>query len=522
MDNQIIRRVVIMGGGTAGFLTALALRKRRPHLEVVVVRSLKMGVIGVGEATIPSVPQFLHRFLGLDPKQFHQETKASLKLGIHFIWGTRPWFNYTFSAQLTGPHQLEYPRGYYCRDEFDYADVFGAMMMAGTSAVRKPDGSARFNPNFAYHLENRSFVAWLETVADRFGVTKIDDVVKDVRVNENGVEALILESGQEVTGDLFVDCSGFRSRLLGQALGEPFIPFTEALYNDRACIGGWAREADDFYYQYTTAETMDAGWCWQIEHDDLINRGYVYSSSFISDEDARREFLAKNPKVNPDETDLVRFRTGVHERTWVKNVIAIGNSAGFVEPLESTAIGMVCDAALHLVLALEASGDRILPVQRDIYNRLARANWLIIRDFLSLHFKFNRRLDTEYWKACRSDASIGNAEGLVDYYRKVGPDLSLLSVEMKRDFFTLEGYVTLLVGQSVPYEREVRISDAEKQKWARLKARMWDLASTGIPAEEYLQLLRTEGHDFDPHALGPGGRLQKVGAGRKMGELTWH
>jgi tryptophan halogenase len=221
-----IRRIVVLGGGSAGFLVALALKKKVPDIELTVVRSTKMGVIGVGESTIISVVTFLHKYLGLDSQRFHERAVPSIKLGIRFIWGKRPFFNYAFSPQLSAPLEpFAFPRGYYCRDSFDFADMSAALMTADRVCLQRVDGQPRFLSSIAYHLENRTFVRCLEEMADELGIPKIDDVVQHIEQSEAGIEALVLSSGERVEADLFVDCSGFRSELLGRALGEPFVDF---------------------------------------------------------------------------------------------------------------------------------------------------------------------------------------------------------------------------------------------------------------------------------------------------------
>ncbi len=156
---------------------------------------------------------------------------------------------------------------------------------------------------------------------------------------------LRLESGRRETADLYLDASGFASVLLGKALGEPFVSYDKTLFCDRAVVGGWDRKdpEDMVIKPYTTCETMNCGWCWQIEHENRINRGYVYSSGFISDEEAEKEFRMKNPKVGP--TRIVRFVSGRYRNVWVKNVVAVGNAGGFVEPLEATALGAMASNA---------------------------------------------------------------------------------------------------------------------------------------------------------------------------------
>lgn len=512
-----VQKIVVLGGGSAGFLVALALRKQLPGLAVEVVRSTKMGVIGVGEGTIISVVNFLHNYLRLDTKRFHERAKPSLKLGIRYLWGSRPFFHYTFSQELSRPLRgLSLPRGYYCQDECDYVDITSALMAHNRVCLRRPNGQPQMQRGFAYHLENRTFVQHLEELADEAGIPKIDDVVRDVEQNEHGLTALILESGQRIEADLFVDSSGFRSELLGQALAEPYVDFKEALYCDRALVGGWPRSADDPYYPFTTAETMSAGWCWRIEHDDLVNRGYVFSSAFQSDEEAEREYRALCPLVQ--KTHIVKFLAGSYRRTWIKNVVAIGNSAGFVEPLEATAIGMICDAAVHLCRALQASDSHVIDIQRDIFNKVVWRNWEIIRDFLAIHYRFNRRLDTPFWRACQNDVQLGTIQDLVDYYQAVGPDFGLLTPELKRDFFSAEGYLAMLVGQQVPYQRTVSIPEPQAKVWREHKLQMKLQARDGMGMNECLGHLRERGLAGYAAAEGTEGAV----APGQSGELVWH
>src|SRR6478672_10442271 len=182
-----------------------------------------------------------------------------------------------------------------------------------------------------------------------------------------GIAAIVLEDGQRLTADLYIDASGFRSQLLGQTLEEPFISYSASLFNDRAIVGSWERGPDEPILPYTTAETMDAGWCWGIEHEHEINRGYVYSSNAISDDHARAEFQRKNPKVKIRDR-IVKFRTGRYQRAWVDNVMAIGNSCGFVEPLESSALMVVCWQCQTFVELLSYVGDT--PSIRTLFNKV--------------------------------------------------------------------------------------------------------------------------------------------------------
>src|SRR5688572_11422491 len=338
-----VKKVIVLGGGSAGFMAALALKIKLPDLAVTVIRSKDIGVIGVGEGSTVPLTKFLHGYLGIGYERFHAMAQPTWKLGLRFLWGPRPRFFYTFTGEQPHARVEGLPRniGFYSgTDEHNDYDVACALMAADKAFDRAPGGAPVFPAHYAYayHFENEKFVDFLEAAAASVGVTILDDTVQEVRQDEHGLTGLVLKGGTTASADLYVDSSGFASVLLGKALGEEFVSFRSSLFCDRAVVGGWAR-TDEIIRPYTTCETMDAGWAWQIEHEGRINRGYVYCSAFIDDETAEREFRANNPKVGP--TRIVRFITGCHRRAWVKNVVAIGNATGFVEPLEATALGVI-------------------------------------------------------------------------------------------------------------------------------------------------------------------------------------
>ena len=487
-----VRKVVILGGGSAGMLAALTLAKRLPNLETVVIRSTKLGVIGVGEGTIATIGRFLHGYLGIDPLKFHQDVKPSIKLGIQFRWGGKTPFHYSFAPQFTAAPNvwvpLSHQRGYYCWDDASFAAMGSALMFNGNVATCNEFGEPDLPKRFAYHLENRNFVQFLEKAVSEAGVPTIDAIAEHVELGDQGISALRLDNGQLIEADLFIDCTGFRSELLGKALNEPFLSFGDALLCERALVGGWER-TDEHYHAFTTAEAMDHGWSWQIEHDGIINRGYVFSSSFVSDERAEEEFREKNPRLG--DVRMLKFRSGVYRRAWSKNVVAIGNSYGFVEPLEATAIGMICAASAELALLLEGGRDGIQNIHREMFNKTQDTSWHQIRDFLAMHYKPNQKDQTPFWDACRNDISLGDAQYIYDFYQATGPDLRALGFEMQNDIFGPEGYLSILVGQQLPYQRETRISDQERQAWSKFQNRLKQKAKNGVAMQDYLAMLRT-------------------------------
>jgi tryptophan 7-halogenase len=494
----MIERILVVGGGSAGFLAAISLKIKLPDLQVSVVRSKDMGVIGVGEATTFAFPNYLHGRLRIDPAEFHRNAQPTWKLGIRFLhWGPRRHFDYTFRPQVTSRWQnLPKPNGYYCYDDFEYADVFPALMSHDKAFLRNQYGGPHIGTDVAYHIENKTFVAYLETYAARLDIPIHDDLVVEVKQDDAGITGLVLKSGRTDTADLYIDCSGFASLLLSRTLREPYVSFRPSLFCDRAIWGGWER-IDEPIKPYTTAEAMNAGWCWRIDHEFLINRGHVYCSAFLSDEEAEREFRDKNPKV--ETTRPVKFVTGRYERSWVKNVVGIGNSSGFVEPLESTSLGVICDESDSLVNSLIESDRHPNPTIIRQYNKRFALKWDNIRDFLAVHYRFNTGMDTPFWRECREKCDLAGAADVVEYYRENGPGTYHHQTLLNRlSQFGLEGYWSLLIGQKVPYKSAYAPGAQERQTWRQIQEAFKEKALSGVSVKEALTLLRSPEFQWPP------------------------
>lgn len=445
----------------------------------------------MGEGTTSVVPFLLHDRLRIDVAEFYREANPIWKLGIRYLWGPRDVFHYSFGRQMTGAlPDVTQPLGYFCGDTCSAVSVETALMEHDRVFVRHPQfGFPLISRHHAYHLENKTLTAYLEKVAAARGVTIVDDTVAAVERGPEGVSALTMTSGRTEEADLYVDCSGFRSELLGEALEEPFVSYGSTLFCDRACVGGWTRRAGEVIQPYTVAETMDAGWCWRIDHEHAVHRGYVYSSAFVDDDRAETELRERNPRL--EHARIVRFRSGRHERAWVKNVCAIGNAHGFVEPLEATAIAAICEAVVALTCALATNGGVITESTRSRYNRHFGRYWDAIRRFLAVHYKYNTRLDTEFWRAARSSVDLAGAEEICDFYRENGPSMlweqSLIDPV---DQFGMEGYLTMLIGQQVPHESRYVPTQAETESVRRFQAHCRYEAARGCGVEEALRVVR--------------------------------
>ena len=488
----MIRNIIVLGGGSAGFIAAIALKRKLPHLKVTVLRSADIGVIGVGEGTTQFFPRFFFEQMGLKPGLFYAKAEPTWKLGIRFLWGPREHFHYSFSRPIeTRWANLPRNSGYYCDDEFANLDIWYALMEHDRALPRNEQGRPEFfkHSAIAFHVENRKLVACLDELADGLGVEIVEGTVESVEKNDRGIGALLLSDGRKVTADLYVDASGFRAELLGRALEVPFKSYNDALYCDRAVIAGWPR-TDELIKPYTVAETMDAGWCWQIEHETFINRGYVYSSSFITDDAAREEFLRKNPKI-ATEPRVVKFRSGRYQTMWQGNVVGIGNASGFVEPLEASALQVIILQSRTLADCLADSICEPTPSVVAVYNRLICDAWDDVRDFLAVHYKFNTRLDTPFWQAARSDIGLGGGEGVVEFYRENGPSTLGKTVLLSpNNAYGIEGYFAMLIGQKVPHQKPHTPHPRELGIWRACCGEFATAARQGFTVREALDLIR--------------------------------
>lgn len=488
-----IDRVVILGGGSAGLMAAVTLKRKLPGLEVEVVRSPELGIIGVGEGTTASFPRHFFEYLKLPPARFYEVAEPTWKLGIRFRWGPAD-FDYTFARE----YEQRWPGmrrnlGFYRDRQTPWMGMASACMAQGKAFPRQPDGTPHFHHQHAFHIENVKLVQWLEGLCRDEQVVITEATMERAEVAGGEVTALILNDGRRVTADLYVDASGFRSELLGRALGVPFETYEGSLFCDRAVIGGWPRAAGEPILPYTVAETMNAGWCWQIEHEHWINRGYVYSSRFLSDEAALGEFRERNPRI-ANEPRLVKFRSGRHARLWQGNVVAIGNAAGFVEPLEATALQVICVETSTLADSLVDSLQEPTPSIVELYNEYNTGAWDDIRDFLAVHYAFNTRLDTPFWRTCREETDLAGAARVVRYFLENGPSVLPGPVLIHpSNSFGIDGYLTMLVAQEVPHGKPYTPTPAERALWKERIGGLGQHARRGFTVEEALAVIRRQG-----------------------------
>ncbi|MEE8583852.1 MAG: tryptophan halogenase family protein [Acidobacteriota bacterium] len=442
---SLVTSIGILGGGTAGYLAALALRKTHPQLKVTLIESSQIPVIGVGEATTPLMPQFLHVDLGLDIHEFFRALEPTFKLGIQFQWGgpDQGHFNYPFGTQQVLEAQLYDGHIRNC-------SLQSMLMSANRLPVYKDtEGNwiSRLGRETAYHLDNRRFVAYLQQQTERSGVQHLDTRIADLELTSDGeeVRALISEDGTRFSFDFYLDCSGFRALLIDK-LGSPFVSYADSLFTDCAVVATVPNQG--LIRPHTVAQAMSAGWCWNTPMRDSDHRGYVFCSAFQDAESAAREMQQRNPGMG--EWRLVRFQAGRRRHFWKGNVAALGNAYGFVEPLEST--------ALHLLIRQIGMLLRAFPLRKGerglaaVLNRRANDFWDYLRWFLALHYRFNRKMDTPFWRHCRESADVSSHAELIESFRERGPlsyDRSLSAFDYPDPLWGAQGIDLLLLGQEV-------------------------------------------------------------------------
>lgn len=423
MLNKHIKKIVILGGGSAGWMTAATLIRFFPNNDITVIESPDVPIVGVGESTLGGIRHWTHA-LDIDEKDFMTYTNASYKLSIKFTdfyEKDAGSFHYPFGQPILtdapeGLNEWQAKKIFYPNTPVeDYCKTYYSQMplIEGNKYSRNEDGDIdNFRPDLdvAYHFDAMLFGRWLrERYCIPRGVKHVSDTVTTVTTNEDGVEKLVTDSGKEFTADLFIDCTGWKSMLLGEALKEPFESYADMLPNNRA----WAVQLpyvdpEKEIEPYTNCTAIGHGWCWNIPLWSRLGTGYVYSDKFISPEDAKEEFkqyLMSNKMTVPrtrEQVDALTFRDinmriGIHERTWVKNVVAIGLSAGFIEPLESNGLFTVHEFLMLLVSALER--PHTAQWDKDGYNTASKAIFRNVAEFVAMHYALSARDDTNYWQA---------------------------------------------------------------------------------------------------------------------------
>ncbi len=441
-------RVVIAGGGTAGWVAAAALSSQLSRLlDVTLVESDQIGTIGVGEATIPTHRTF-HHMIGADEVEFMRATNATFKLGISFEnWGALgDQYIHSFgkigkSTWMADFHHLWLQ----ARSEGYGGDLDDYCLELRAAEAGKFATSEKLDINYAYHLDASRYAQYLRGLSEKRGVRRIEGKFVDVRQNaESGfIESLILESGKEVDGDLFIDCTGFRASLIEKTMDVGFEDWSHWLpMNSAAAV---QTKSDAEILPYTRSTAREAGWQWRIPLQNRVGNGHVYCSDYISDDEATRilmESVDGEPLFDPR---IIRFRTGRRKKMWEKNCIALGLSSEFLEPLESTSIHLFQIAVTRLIQLFPFSG--INPSLINYFNRLADEEFEGIRDFIILHYFQTKRDDTVFWRDRQALDIPDSLKDRIALYRD-----HAVVYQGEADLFRVESWLQVLRGQGLESE----------------------------------------------------------------------
>ena len=475
MNDNAIRNIVITGGGTAGWMAAAAfstlLDKRT---RIVLVESDEIGTVGVGEATIPPLQAFNH-MVGIDEDEFLAASQGSFKLGIEFVdWGAEgeryfhPFGPHGQNLRTVQFHQL------YLREakrrplpdirEWSMSGVAAELGRFARPGPQTPMPLAQIA--YAYHFDAGLYARFLRAHAERHGVQRVEGKIVDVAVDgESGhVTSVTLADGRAIEGELFIDCSGFRGLLIEEKLGTGYEDWGHWLPCDRAVAlpSGLAGQPDPF----TRATARGSGWQWRIPLQHRMGNGLVYSSAHLSREDAER-LLLSNLEAEPiAEPRHLAFKAGRRRLAWNANVVSLGLSSGFLEPLESTSIHLV-QSGIAKLLALFPD-RRFNPVERDEYNRQMQDVFEDVRDFIILHFKATRREDSDFWNYCRTMDVPDKLAAKLELWRSKGRIF-----REGAELFGTASWVAVLLGQGlIPEAPEPAAYAADEAKVADLLDRM--------------------------------------------------
>jgi tryptophan halogenase len=466
MQNEAIKNVVIVGGGTAGWMTAAALSTiLNGRYNIRLVESDEIGIVGVGEATIPMIQRF-NRVLGIDENEFMRETMGSFKLGVEFVnWG-QVGDRYMHGFGRMGQDLATVPFEQYWRK---MRRLGKAAPLEEYSITRAAAKANKFMPprhdvpnsplgdiNYAYHFDAGLYAKYLRKLSEARGVIRVEGkIVRATQREPDGhIDAVELENGTRVEGELFIDCSGFRGLLIEQTLHTGYEDWTRWLPADRALAV--PSESAPVMTPYTRATAHQSGWQWRIPLQHRTGNGHVYCSRFISDDEAAATLLANLDGKALADPRLIKFQTGMRKLSWNRNVVAIGLAGGFLEPIESTSIHLIQSSIQRLIDFFPDRG--FSQVDRDEFNRQARFEYERIRDFIILHYHLNQRTDSPYWLECANMAIPETLRQKMDLYRAHGR-----VVRVDNELFAETGWIQVFEGQNMPVDGYHPLVDVQSE-----------------------------------------------------------
>ena len=461
MTDLRIKRMVVVGGGTAGWMTAAVFsRTMGETLDIRVVESDAIGTVGVGESTIPQIRN-VNTFLGIDEDAMLKATSGTFKLAIQYNDWVRPGHSYPHAFGDVGLPLGPLPFQHYWlrrRVEGGVGDLSGYSLNASAAnacrmaRIERIGSSPMAGLKYAFQFDATLYGRMLRSYAEQRGVRRTEGKVVDVRLRgEDGfIQGVVLESGERIEGDLFIDCSGFRGLLIEGALGSVFEDWRDWLACDRALAVGSVSASP--MRPYTQANARPAGWQWRIPLQHRTGNGHVYSSEFMSDDEATAILLQSLDGEAIGEPRPIRFKSGVRQQIWSRNCVAIGLSAGFLEPLESTAIHLIQSGISRLLSLFPDRGFDQAVIEE--YNRNTRKEYEQVRDFLVLHYRTTERRDTPFWRRCAALPAPESLRRKLEIFAATGQ----ISREAE-EIFTEQSWLQVMVGQGILPRRHHPLAD---------------------------------------------------------------
>lgn len=460
MTNSPTTKVVIVGGGSAGWMAAAMLAKTLgPLVSIELVESAQIGTVGVGEATIPPIVSF-NQALGLDEAEFLKRTKGTIKLAIQFEgWQTHGHdYMHTFGevgrahgASQFLPLWLRSKQGGSVHDLWDYSLNYQLAKQNKFGRLSKPNPLVN-TIAYAYHFDAGLYAQLLREMAEKMGVKRIEGTIAEVNLapQSGNIDSLVLDDGRSIKGELFIDCSGFRSLLLGQTLNVPYDNWQHWLPCDRAFAV--QSESAPELRPYTRSIAHAAGWQWQIPLQHRIGNGMVFSSQYWDDETARQTLLNNLPAPAIGEPRLLKFVTGRYKKQWHRNCVALGLSSGFLEPLESTSLHLVQRGIARLIKLFPNRGSTSALAEE--YNRQSEFEFEHIRDFLILHYHVNQRQNEAFWQYLRDMPIPDSLQHRLELFRASGQ-----LIRNADELFAEPGWWQVLIGQGLMPDDYHRLAD---------------------------------------------------------------
>ncbi|HEY8877064.1 MAG TPA: DUF6445 family protein [Roseateles sp.] len=444
LASKTIRRIVIAGGGTAGWMVAAGLAKcLGQQYEIRLVESEEIGTVGVGEATIPTL-HFLHEMLDLDEKEFIQATQATFKLGISFEGWRNVGEDYFHSFGKTGKGHWTAGFHHFWLEarKRGLASAYGDYCLELRAALDNrfallPDNGL----SYAYHLDATLYGQYLRRFSEALGVQRIEGKIVKVLQEEGGdITGIALENGMLVEGEFFIDCTGMRALLIGETLGVKYESWSQWLPCDSALAVQTTSVGEPVPYTRSIAHPW--GWQWRIPLQHRVGNGVVFSSRHISDDDAKAALLANVQGEVLRQPRVIKFKPGQREVVWKRNCVAIGLSSGFLEPLESTSIHLIQKGLTRLVELFPTGG--ICQSDIDEYNNQARDAIEHIRDFIILHYHVTHRSDSAFWRQCREMDIPASLKHRIQLFR----DTARFAPQ-GGDLFAENSWVQVMMGQGI-------------------------------------------------------------------------